>query len=185
MSTKSGIRLYFVFSTLVLIAGAVWIVVSRADPESTTSGKIPLPHQGFTAPEFTLQTPDGRTISLSDLRGSPVLINLWTSWCPPCRAEMPALQRTYDAYHDQGFEILAVNATNQDNLGDALGFVQEHGLTFPILLDMNGAMSNSYQLRSLPTSFFIDRQGIIREVVIGGPMSEALLRIRVQQLLED
>jgi cytochrome c biogenesis protein CcmG/thiol:disulfide interchange protein DsbE len=114
-----------------------------------------------------------------------VLINIWTSWCPPCRAEMPALQQVYEAYRDQGFEILAVNATNQDSQQDAVGFAQELGLTFPILLDSTGEVSNLYQLRSLPTSFFVDSRGIIHEVVIGGPMSEALLRTRVQQLLEE
>lgn len=180
----SGIR-WYVFSALVLAVGAAWIFVSRAEPGSTTSGMIPLPRQGFAAPDFNLQTPEGESIGLSDLRGQPVLINLWTSWCPPCRAEMPALQRVYDAYQDQGFVVLAVNATNQDSRQEALDFAQELGLTFPILLDTTGKVSGSYQLRSLPTSFFVDSQGVIQEVVIGGPMSEALLRTRVQQLLEE
>lgn len=180
----SGIR-WYIFSVLVLAVGAAWIFVSRAEPGSTTSGTIPLPRQGFVAPDFNLQTPEGESIELSDLRGQPVLINLWTSWCPPCRAEMPALQRVYEAYQDQGFEVLAVNATNQDSRQEALDFAQELGLTFPILLDTTGKVSGLYQLRSLPTSFFIDSQGVIQEVVIGGPMSEALLRTRVQQLLEE
>ncbi len=114
-----------------------------------------------------------------------MLINLWTSWCPPCKAEMPALQRVYEDYQEQGLEILAVNATNQDRLADAAAFAGQLGLTFPILFDEDGEVSLLYQLRSLPTTYFIDRQGIIQDVVIGGPMSEALLRIRIDQLLEE
>ena len=95
------------------------------------------------------------------------------------------MQQAYADFRDQGFEILAVNATNQDSLSDALQFAADLGLTFPILLDTQGEVSQLYQLRSLPTSFFIDRQGVIREVVIGGPMSEALLRIRIQEMLEE
>ena len=98
---------------------------------------------------------------------------------------MPAMQNAYEAYQDQGFEILAVNATNQDNQQDAIDFAGQYGLTFLILLDISGEVSGLYQLRSLPTSFFIDRNGVIQEVVIGGPMSEALLRSRVQQLMEE
>lgn len=122
---------------------------------------------------------------LSDLRGQPVLINLWASWCPPCKAEMPAFERVYEDYHEKGFQILAVNATNQDNLNNAIQFVQDYGLSFPILLDTNGEVSRQYQLNSLPTSFFVDRNGVIQQVIVGGPMSEALLRIRVEQLLQE
>jgi cytochrome c biogenesis protein CcmG/thiol:disulfide interchange protein DsbE len=184
MAMFSGIR-WYIFSALALLAAAAWIFASRAEPGSTTNGNIPLPRQGFAAPDFSLNTPDGQSISLSELRGRPVLVNLWTSWCPPCRAEMPAMQNAYEAYHDQGFEILAVNATNQDSQQDAIDFAGQYGLTFPILLDTSGEVSGLYQLRSLPTSFFIDRNGVIQDVVIGGPMSEALLRSRVQQLIEE
>lgn len=172
-------------SIFILVISAAWIWVSRGEPGETTGGKIPLPRQGFIAPDFSLETPEGEKISLSELRGSPVLINLWTSWCPPCRMEMPALQKVYDEYRHQGFEILAVNSTLQDNREDAVHFANELGLNFPILLDPEGNVSRLYQLQSLPTSFFIGKDGVIREVVIGGPMSEALLRIRVQQLLEE
>ncbi len=172
-------------SIFALIAGIAWIWISRGEPGSTSEGNLPLPRQGFAAPEFSLETPEGETISLSDLRGRPVLINLWTSWCPPCRTEMPALNRVYQAYRDEGFEILAINSTWQDNQADAIAFAAELGLDFPVLLDLDGQVSRLYQLRSLPTSFFIGKDGVIREVVIGGPMSEALLRIRVEELLKE
>lgn len=98
---------------------------------------------------------------------------------------MPAIQKAYDEFQDQGFVVLAVNSTHQDNLGDAITFAQIRKLTFPILLDRDGSVGNLYEVRSLPTTFFVDPQGKIQDVVVGGPMAEALLRIRVQQLLEQ
>lgn len=170
---------------LILFAGTIWIWFSAAPPGTTTAGEIPAPKEGFLAPEFTLDTLEGHAISLNELRGQPILVNVWASWCAPCRAEMPAMQRVYEAYREQGFTILAVNATNQDSLNNAAGFVSEHNLTFPILIDSTGEVSMAYQVRSLPTSFFVDQNGIIQEIVIGGPMSEALLRTRVENLLPE
>ncbi|HBX68760.1 MAG TPA: hypothetical protein DEH25_05100 [Chloroflexi bacterium] len=114
-----------------------------------------------------------------------MLVNFWASWCPPCRSEMPAMQEIYQQYGPDDFVILAVNNTQADNLADIQNFVDERGLTFPILLDNTGQVSAAYQVRSLPTSFFIDREGIIREVVIGSPMAEALLRTRAENLISE
>ncbi len=176
---------YLYRNLFFLFIGAVWIYVSAAAPGSTTSGKIPAPQQGFLAPDFTLPDSNGKPVSLSDLRGQPVLLNIWASWCSPCRAEMPAMQHVYETYRSQGFTILAVNAAYQDKIPSAMDFANELGLTFPILFDQKGEISRLYQVEALPTSFFIDAQGIIREVVVGGPMSEALLAIRIQQLLKN
>jgi peroxiredoxin len=173
------------FSIIILVLGAWWTWASAAPPGGTTTGRIPAPRPGFQAPEFSLQALDGSTVTLAGLRGRPILVNLWASWCLPCRAEMPAMQRLYTDLQDTGFLILAVNATSQDNLPAVEAFVTELGLSFPVLLDTGGQVSAAYELRSLPTSFFIDSQGTIREVIIGGPMSEALLRIRAGQLLEE
>ena len=169
---------------LVLIIGAVWVFASQAEPGSTTSGSIPAPQKGFLAPEFSLPDASGNPITLSVLRGQPVLVNIWASWCSPCRAEMPAMQRVFETYQSQGFTILAVNAAHQDQALAALDFAGKLGLTFPILFDQTGEVSSQYQVQALPTSFFIDHDGIIQEVVVGGPMAEALLEIRVQQLLQ-
>ena len=95
------------------------------------------------------------------------------------------MERVYREYKGKGFVILAVNATNQDSISNARSFVNELGLSFPILLDREGLVSKLYHLRALPTSFFIDKNGIIQEVVIGGPMAEALLRTRVERLLGE
>ncbi len=167
----------------ILLAGAVWIWLSAAPGEQTTAGLIPAPQAGFLAPDFTLENAGGVLITLSDFRGKPVLVNLWASWCGPCRQEMPAIQRTFDAYKARGFTVLAVNVTSQDSEAAAMQFVEEHELTFPILLDRTGEVAALYENRALPSSFFVDPNGVIREVIIGGPMAEALLASRVQQLL--
>lgn len=168
---------------LILIAGASWIFIS-ADPSVATAGAISAPQAGFTAPDFTLKTPDGEEYTLSELKGSAVLVNLWATWCPPCRAEMPAIQKMYQEYKDQGFIVLALNMTYQDDPFAVVPFAKEYGLTFPILLEETSDVASVYQLRSLPSSYFINRAGIIEEVVIGGPMSEALLRTRIESILK-
>lgn len=180
MQLKKRAYLYLAF----LLLGLVWIGLTRDKTGVSTANRIPAPQAGFLAPDFKLQTLDGRSLALSDLRGQAVLVNYWASWCGPCQAEMPAMQKVYEAYHDQGFEILAVNATNQDQLAAVQSFVDSHGLTFPVLLDVDGQVGGAYQVHSLPTSFFVRPDGTIEEVVIGGPMAEAMLRTRIEKLLE-
>lgn len=170
--------------SLILLLGLAWIFVSADRSGISTAGQVPAPQQGFLAPDFELKTPTGETVKLSDLRGQAVLVNLWATWCPPCRAEMQTIETVYNEYKDQGFVVLAVNMTYQDNALDIMPFVNDEGLTFPILLDETGNMANAYQLKSLPSSYFIGRDGIINEVVIGGPMAEALLRTRVEAILK-
>jgi peroxiredoxin len=162
-----------------------WIGFS-ADPDRLThqGQSLALPKQGFFAPEFNLTTLTGEEVQLSNLRGRPVVINFWASWCQPCRTEMPAIEQAFQKYQAQGIEILAVNATSQDRLTEIQEFVTRLDLTFPILLDREGTVMETYQVSALPTTFFINADGIIEEVVIGGPMAEALLTSRMQRLLE-
>jgi peroxiredoxin len=96
---------------------------------------------------------------------------------------MPALQRVHEAYAEDGLVVLGVNMTAQDTLTDAEEFVRQRQLTFPILLDVDGDTARSYRMHSLPTTFFVDREGVIRDQVIGGPMPEALLRAKAIELL--
>jgi len=174
-------RILYLF---LLMAGFAWILFSADKTGTSTSGLIPAPQRGFLAPDFELKTTSGETVKLSDLRGQAVLVNLWATWCPPCRAEMPTLEKVHDEYKDQGFTILAVNMTYQDDAQAITPFVAEHGLTYPILLDETGEMAKAYQLKSLPSSFFINRDGTINEVVVGGPMAEALLRTRLEAIMK-
>ena len=139
---------------------------------------------GSKAPDFTLKTATGEIFTLSELKGQAVLVNLWATWCPPCRAEMPAIQKMYIEYKDRGFIVLAVNLTYQDDPFAVVPFAEEFNLTFPILLDETGETGKAFQIRSLPSSYFINRHGVITDVVIGGPMSEALLRTHIEKALK-
>lgn len=170
--------------SILLTLGFAWIFISADKSGASTSGQVPAPQQGFLAPDFELKTPAGETVKLSDLRGQAVLVNLWATWCPPCRAEMKSIEKVYNEYKERGFTVLAVNMTVQDDPLAVMPFVNEQGLTFPILLDETGEMASAYQLRSLPSSYFVRPDGIINEVVIGGPMSEALLRTRIEDILK-
>jgi peroxiredoxin len=183
--THAFIRFSSLLPVVILLLGAGWIGLSAAEPGMATAGRIPAPRPGFLAPDFNLPTPQGDQITLSGLRGSPVIVNVWASWCAPCRAEMPALKRVYEDYRETGLVVLGVNATTQDSLDAALAFAGEMELAFPILLDEAGQALELYEVRAFPTTFFVDRQGLVREVVVGGPVSEALLRVRAEQLLGD
>lgn len=169
---------------VILGLGLLWIYLSADRSNASPSESVAAPQAGFLAPDFELTATSGEIIRLSDLRGQAVLVNLWATWCPPCREEMPSIEKVYNEYKDQGFVVLAINMTYQDDPQKISPFVTERGLTFPILLDETGDTANDYQLRSLPSSFFIRRDGVINEVVIGGPMAEALLRTRVEGILK-
>jgi peroxiredoxin len=173
------------FSTVILFLGAVWIGISAVYFEGSTNGFIPAPQVSFLAPDFSLESQDAENITLSNFRGDVVLVNFWGSWCPPCREEMPAMQKVYQEYQDQGFTILAVNAAYNEKPGQAIKFVSDHSLEFPIPLDKDGQVSRLYQVNAFPSSYFIDRNGIVQEIVIGGPMAEALLRTRIENLLGE
>lgn len=173
------------FSVGLLLLGLLWIGFSADPSGASTNGQIPAPQKGFLAPDFTLETMSGTAYKLSDLRGQVVLVNLWASWCLPCRAEMPAIQKVYEELKERGLVVLAVNSTSQDNVNSVEAFVAEYGLTFPVLMDYDGTVARLYQLKSLPTSFFIGRDGLIRNMIVGGPMSETTLRTQIESLLDE
>lgn len=171
---------------LVFVVGAGWTLLARVPTAAMAAGALRAsPREGFLAPDFTLEALDGGQVTLTDLRGKVALVNLWASWCPPCRAEMPAIEKVYQAYQSQGLVVLGINTTYQDSEPQARAFVEQYGLSFPILLDRTGEVSRRYLLRALPTSFFVDRRGVIRSVVVGGPMSETLIQSNVEALLRE
>jgi peroxiredoxin len=116
------------------------------------------------APDFTLQSVSGETVSLSDHRGKVVLINFWATWCPPCRQEMPDIQDRYARYSPD-LVVLAVN--NNETADLVAAFVDEFGLTFDPLLDPGAVVQTLYQLNGYPTSIFVDRDGVIQVIKVG------------------
>lgn len=122
---------------------------------------------GIPAPEIELERLDGGTMRLSDLRGRVVLLNFWATWCIPCREEMPLLAQIYREYRDQGLEVLGINLTSHDDLGEVRRFVEQFALPFPILLDHNGRAERDYRIFGVPTTVFVTREGIVHRVVVG------------------
>jgi len=173
------------FSVTILVAGLAWIWFTRLPVGSDPSSPIEAAQVGFLAPNFRLTSLDSQEIGLNDLKGKPIILNFWASWCPPCKAEMPAFQKASQEYSDTELQIIAINATSQDSLSDVKQFVDQHGITFPIPLDQTGSVSRDYLVHSLPTTYFIDQNGIITEVIIGGPIPLSLLRIQSSQLLAE
>lgn len=181
----ADVRRWGALSLAVTALAVGWMALSAVPSSATTGGRIPSPKEGFQAPEIRLEDLTGSSISLSDYRGQVVVVNFWASWCLPCRAEMPDLQSAYAAEQGKGLVVLGVNTTYQDVESDARRFASNRGVTFPVLLDTGGEADRSYQVRALPSTFFVDRRGVIRKVIIGGPMSEATLRSTVQDLLDE
>ena len=175
------------FIAIVVLAFSIaWTLYSRVPEKETQELQMSAsPRAGFLAPEFSLGLLGGGDVTLSKLRGKPVVINVWASWCLPCRAEMPTLEKAYRIYKEMGVVVIGVNTTFQDSKTDAVAFVQEFGLTFPIALDLDGAMSKNYLITGLPTTFFVDSQGVIRSVIVGGPMSEAVIQTNIESILRD
>ncbi len=121
---------------------------------------------GEPAPNFQLRDLNGRMVALSDLRGKVVLLNFWATWCGPCRVEMPAMEQLYQTFPRKDFEILAVS-TDAQGVAITRPFQQENHLTFPILHDSDFRVGLTYGARSLPMTFMVDRQGVVRHQVFG------------------
>lgn len=120
---------------------------------------------GKMAPDFTLQTLEGKEFSLADLKGKKVMINFWATWCPPCKAETPHLVNYYNEHgKDENFEILSINAMSTESKSEKVEeFIKEYKMTFPVLIDPRGELLNQYEVLNFPTSFFINTKGVIQE----------------------
>jgi peroxiredoxin len=137
------------------------------------------------APDFILPDLDGTPIRLSDHRGKVVLLNFWATWCPPCRAEMPSMEKLYQAYRERGLAILAIS-NDLSGRSAVEPFVRERGLTFPILLNPEAGVFAQYGVRGLPTSYVLDRRGRIVSGEIGArDWSSGAARDAVERLLEE
>jgi cytochrome c biogenesis protein CcmG/thiol:disulfide interchange protein DsbE len=120
---------------------------------------------GFMAPDFTLPTVDNREIRLSDYRGRPVILNFWATWCGPCRYEVPAFKAFYERYPEEEVAIIAIST--QDDPDSARGYAVRDGLKFVIPVDPRGVVANMYNVRGMPTTFFLNEAGIITSIKIG------------------
>ncbi len=147
--------------TVMLAAGAL------------TLGGRP-PEIGRPAPAFDLERLNGDRVSLAELRGHPVLVNFWASWCNPCRDEMPEIVLRYQRLHQEGLEVLAINLTDQERKKDIQRFVGELRLPFPVLLDVNGKVRRRYRLTGVPMTVFVDTAGVVAGVHTG-PMTSKML----------
>ncbi len=147
--------------------------LGRGFPEGTLIENVPASSlaAGELAPDFMLMLADGSHLSLSDLRGRPVMINFWATWCPPCRREMPDIIERYNEHGDD-LVVLAVNTREGMDLIEP--FTQEYGVTMPVVLDQHGEIMRLYQVNSMPTTFFIDRDGRISMKWVGLMSSDVI-----------
>lgn len=136
------------------------------------------PEVGKPAPEFTLQDINGKVVHLSDFRGRPVLINFWATWCIPCRQEFPVLVKKYN---DASGSLVILGVDIQENIDDVRKFVKEFQVTYPVVIDQNGDVVRAYRLVGVPSSFFVDASGILRDEYFG-PLSAAKLEQKFQGL---
>ena len=166
---------------LSLIAASVYFILRDA-PDQTDLSTVPV-QTDFPSPELTLTDLEGATRSLSDYEGQVILVNLWATWCPPCKEEMPTLQAYHDKYLDRGFSIIAIN--DGDPAPDVIQFVEEYQLTFPVWLDPTYiATEDAFKTMNLPSSFVIDRSGIVRLFWVG-EISANMLEKHVTPIIKE
>ena len=166
---------------IILIAVSTYFILQHTAPQTKFS-TVPV-KVNYNAPELTLTDIQGVENSISDYRGQVVLVNLWATWCIPCREEMPALQSFYDNHKDEGFTVIAIN--DGDPLADVAKFAEDYELTFPIWLDPTYiATEQAFKTLNLPSSFVIDRDGIVQLLWVGG-ISRAMLEEHVTPLITE
>lgn len=173
---NNRLRIKLVAVLALLVAGLIITGCGESSAQSPQVGKM--------APDFTLPSLDGQTVSLNDLRGQPVFINFWASWCPACREEMPLIQTVHErqAGQSQSAIILGINVGESPSTVE--GFMQENELSFPVLLDITQTVAQNYNIRAIPTTFFIDSEGIIREIKIGAFTSVVQIERGLERLTQ-
>src|SRR5688500_9972938 len=149
--------------SLILFVGP--LLYKPSDSATTTLKEEPV--VGSVAPNFDLEVVGwSERLSLSSLRGKPVWVNFWATWCPPCREEMPEVQRLYEQHRERGLEIVGVDV--QESAARVTDFTRELGLTFRFVLDPDGSVVDRYYVSGLPSHFFVDREGVIQAIHVGG-----------------
>jgi cytochrome c biogenesis protein CcmG/thiol:disulfide interchange protein DsbE len=135
---------------------------------------------GNLALDFQLQNLNGQSVSLSGFRGKPIILNFWATWCGPCRGEMPFLQQIYETWSDKGLVVLEIDL--RENATLVQKFMTDSKLSLPTLLDTSGKVGQSYGITVIPTTFFIDKDGIIRQVVRGAFPNKASIESQLSKI---
>jgi peroxiredoxin len=172
--------------TVVLVAGLTTNVGCNnvnANGNTNVNGDSEAPAGSSQAPEFQLNTLDGQTVRLSDFRGDVVLLNFWATWCGPCAMEMPYLQQVYEEWQGKGLVLLMVNIG--ESADKVAAFMQDHGLSVPVLLDSNGMVAAQYGIAGIPRTFLIDQDGIMRLQKIGAFLSVEEIEAGLRQYLPE
>ncbi|MBI2852058.1 MAG: TlpA family protein disulfide reductase [Chloroflexi bacterium] len=169
-----GILILIVIGVVALFS---WALATKA-PATGTSGyaRVNLPAADFTLPLFS-----GGDLALSSLRGQPVVINFWASWCPPCREEAPILEKVWRDYKDKGVTFIGIDI--QDTEAAARAYIKEFDITYPNVRDEKGRATIDYGVSGIPVTFFIDRNGVIISRWVGA-INERLLVARIGDILK-
>jgi peroxiredoxin len=165
METK---KINFRAIILIFLAVAAGVVFLALNQQKTLRGSFEpaMLEVGRPAPDFTLPGLDGKMVSLSDYRGKVVLVNIWATWCPPCIAEMPSMEKLYQQLKGDPFEILAVSL-DTPGAGAVAPFMKKHNLSFPALIDSQGITKIAYRATGVPESFIVNQQGVLAKIIIG------------------
>ncbi len=168
---------------LVLVALAAFFSLPKAVQQVQTQSLSAIPVEvNFAAPEVHLTDLQGQAVALSDFSGQVILYNAWATWCPPCKEEMPTLEAYFDAHRQDGFVIVAIE--DGEPLEEVSAFVKDYGLTFPVWPDPKWVATTAFKTDNLPTSFVIDRTGIVR-LTWTGAISRDVLEKYVTPLLKE
>ncbi len=176
-------KILFISLSLMLlgVGTLVWMGIKTASDSQYNQEPPALMQAGSQALDFELASLDNGRVALSDYQGQVIIMNMWATWCPPCRAEMPGLNRFYETYRADGLVVLAVNG--QESESTVRPFITSNNFTFPVLLDLDGEVARQYMARSFPTTYVIDRNGRIQHVQVG-QISESELEQVVTPLLQ-
>jgi peroxiredoxin len=140
----------------------------------------PAPEVGHPAPDFTLKDLDGNVVRLNDFRGKVVFINFWATWCPPCRAEMPEIEALHQEYKDKGVIVIGVDISEPEST--VRQYIQQGGFSWIIVLDSTAKVARDYQIVAIPTSYFLDKEGIIKAVNVG-PMTKRAMEAELAKAM--
>jgi cytochrome c biogenesis protein CcmG, thiol:disulfide interchange protein DsbE len=167
----------------VALLGGGWIAYSQEPAEITfdAAGLSEAPVAGYLAPAFTLTSMQGEEITLAGYQGKPVVLNFWASWCLPCRAEVPHFQDAAVKYNGQ---VVIVGIDQGEPRSLVSDFAAQFAITYPLLLDPDNDVNRQYRVRALPTTIFIDANGVVRELFTG-IINRAVLQDRIEHLLQE